>query len=398
MAKKLTQSIINRAKPRETPYDVGGSGLILRVEPSGRKTYYVVTGRHRRTRIGTVDVVTLARAQYLARDLLNEASDFGDVLKRDLRKSTLGGFIESAYAPWVRANRRGAERTLKTLERNFKEPLYHKRLTDITRTDFDNYVTARREEDATAATVVRDLNSLRSVLRLAMERGYLRVNPFTGWRKPKVEDRGITRYLNADEEQDLRAALVERDDQIRRERVSANDWRRDRGYDLLSEFGEKDFPDHLTPMVLISMNSGLRFGELAALEWSAVDFRAKVLTVTGRTAKGAKTRHIPLNAEALDALTRWKQQGTGKGLVFQNGDGTRLGSVKSAWNALLKDAKIKDFRWHDLRHSFASKLVQRGVDLAVVRDLLGHGDFTLTLRYAHLEPKQKAEAVARLAA
>jgi len=148
----------------------------------------------------------------------------------------------------------------------------------------------------------------------------------------------------------------------------------------------------------MSVNTGLRYGELAGLEWSAVDLRAKVLTVTGRTSKGAKTRHIPLNTEALDVLMRWRGEGAGKGLVFANADGSRIGSVKTAWLAVLKAAKIESFRWHDLRHSFASKLVQRGVDLAVVRELLGHGDFSLTLRYAHLEPKQKAEAVARLAA
>jgi integrase len=138
----------------------------------------------------------------------------------------------------------------------------------------------------------------------------------------------------------------------------------------------------------------MRFGELAGLEWSAVDLRAKVLTVAGRTAKGAKTRHIPLNAEALDVLKRWR--GEGAGLVFAKPDGSRIASVKTAWSAVLKAAQIDDFRWHDLRHTFASKLVQRGVDLAVVRDLMGHGDFSLTLRYAHLEPKQKADAVARL--
>ena len=126
--------------------------------------------------------------------------------------------------------------------------------------------------------------------------------------------------------------------------------------------------------------------------------RARVLTVTGRTAKGAKSRKIPLNAEVFDVLTRCKKQGTGKGLVFTRGEGDRTGFVKTAWLRVLEAAKLEDFRCHDLRHTFASKLVQRGVNLAVVRELLGHGEFALTLRYAHLEPKQKADAVARLAA
>jgi integrase len=405
MAKKLTQATIDRARPQKDPYDVGGSGLILRVEPTGRKTYYVRIGRSKRVRIGTVDLITLERARYLARQLLNEASDFGDVLKRDLRRSTLGGFVESHYAPWARTNLRTAERAIKGLKRCFGETLYHKRLTDISTGDLNRHVAARRNDGATAATVLRELNTLQGVLRYAMEENYLRKSPFKGWGKkqgkPKAEDNGVTRYLgkvDTDEETRLRAALADRDDRMRRERISANDWRKERGYDLLPEFGERDFPDHLTPLVLLALNSGLRFGELAGLEWPAVDFRSKTLTVTGRTAKGAKSRFVPLNAEALDVLTRWRAQHEGKGLVFANGDGARLGTIKTAWLALLKAAKIEDFRFHDLRHTFASKLVQRGVDLVVVRELLGHGDFGLTLRYAHLEDKQKTEAVARLAA
>jgi site-specific recombinase XerD len=63
---------------------------------------------------------------------------------------------------------------------------------------------------------------------------------------------------------------------------------------------------------------------------------------------------------------------------------------------VLKDAKIEKFRWHDMRHDFASKLVMNGVPLNTVRDLCGHADLGTTLRYAHLAPEHKAEAVAQL--
>ena len=70
--------------------------------------------------------------------------------------------------------------------------------------------------------------------------------------------------------------------------------------------------------------------------------------------------------------------------------------MKRSWMKLLKDAEITKFRWHDMRHDFASKLVMKGVPLNTVRDLCGHADISTTLRYAHLAPEHKAEAVALL--
>ena len=120
----------------------------------------------------------------------------------------------------------------------------------------------------------------------------------------------------------------------------------------------------------------------------------KTLTVGGGGAKSGQTRHIPLNREALAAIKAWKEQsGTSSGYVFPGKDGHRLTNVNNSWAGLLKAAGITSFRWHDLRHTFASKLVMAGVPLNTVRDLLGHSDIQMTLRYAHLAPDTKAQAV-----
>lgn len=121
------------------------------------------------------------------------------------------------------------------------------------------------------------------------------------------------------------------------------------------------------------------------------------MTVDGGGAKDGQTRHIPLNPEALETLRQWKaqkaQQEGEVGYVFPGKGGRRLDNVKKSWMELLKSAKVDSFRWHDLRHTFASKLVMAGVALNTVRELLGHSDISMTLRYAHLAPESKAAAV-----
>jgi len=90
-------------------------------------------------------------------------------------------------------------------------------------------------------------------------------------------------------------------------------------------------------------------------------------------------------------LNRWRAQANSGHRIFE----VRTG-FKTAWAKVLKRANITKFRWHDLRHHFASRLVQVGVPLNTVRDLLGHSSVAMSLRYAHLSPDQRREAVAKL--
>jgi integrase len=145
------------------------------------------------------------------------------------------------------------------------------------------------------------------------------------------------------------------------------------------------------------MLTGLRRGELFKLTWGDVDFRSEQLTVRASTAKAGKTRHVPMNAEVIETLKAWKPDGAGdKDFVFVTPTGMPIVSPKKAFAVLMRDAKTSDFTWHDLRHSFASKLAMRGVDLLTIKELLGHGSVKMTEVYAHLQPNRHQAAVAQL--
>jgi integrase len=207
-----------------------------------------------------------------------------------------------------------------------------------------------------------------------------------------AKPRSVVRFLSPAEEQRLRATLTTRDQDNVAARKSANQWRADRKRPLFPEALEGSYADHLTPIVLVAINTGLRRGELLSLEWSDMNLEARMLTVRSEHSKSGKQRHVPLNAEALTVLKQWKSQAGQGPSVFG------IASIKSSWAALLTTAKVENFRFHDLRHHFASRLVMAGVDLNTVRELLGHADLTMTLRYAHLAPEHLAAAVEKLAA
>jgi integrase len=169
-------------------------------------------------------------------------------------------------------------------------------------------------------------------------------------------------------------------------------------YQKYSDLNILTFADYLKPMFLVSINTGIPQGEMFNLCWNDINFERAILTVNGSNAKSGKTRYIPLNSEALLALKNWRAQqpNDNSTMVFQGKNGNRFNNIKKSWAALLNAAQITHFRWHDLRHHFASKLAMAGVDLNTIRELLGHADLKMTLRYAHLASEHKASAVEKL--
>ena len=399
MKARVNKKNIDAAKPGAKPYEIRDTslpGFICRVQPSGRKAYIVEYGRGRRVTIGNAAVLTPAQARVKVKEVLGQAAEGADPAaeKRKAKADTLKAFIELEYRPWTRAHRKHGDVWCDQILRVF-EALAHKPLSEITVHQVERVRTERLKAGISPSTVNRNVTCLRGALSHAVRSGYLEAHPLSDMKNVDVDDSGKVRYLSDDEGERLRASLKARDNRKREARARTNEWLRDRGREPRPDIPLDGYSDYLTPLVLVSLNTGARRGEMFGLEWADVDFDLEQITIRGETSKKNRTRHIPLNAEALGALKRWYKQSTTR-LVFSGFNGERLDNVRKAWSGVLADADITAFRWHDLRHTFASWLVMRGVDLNTVRELLGHGDIKMTLRYAHLAPQHKAEAVARL--
>ncbi|KJZ46020.1 site-specific integrase [Pseudomonas fluorescens] len=400
MKSKITQKLINSLEPEPKAYRVHDTlqpGLFIRVLPSGHKSFMVTWGRNKNATLGRVGVLTLDQARSEAAQYLADAHTHGDPLavtqgRKGATLPSLRKFIDDTYMPWFKVHHKGHEKTLHTLNNNF-DAIISRPIHTISGRDLESIRTAWMQAGNKPSTVNRKMGSISGVLSRALEWDYISSHPLAKLKQLKVDSIGIVRYLTADETLRLRATLDLRQDETRNERDSANRWRDERNRKQFPCLRDVEFTDHLKPMVLLSINTGMRRGELFDLKWSAVNFDTKTITVRGDTTKTNETRHIPMNTEALSVLERWKEQSPKHQFVFPGQDGGRLEDVKSAWLKLLERAKIEKFRWHDMRHDFASRLVMAGVPLNTVRELLGHSDIKMTLRYAHLAPGTKAAAV-----
>jgi len=149
-------------------------------------------------------------------------------------------------------------------------------------------------------------------------------------------------------------------------------------------------------IVILALNTGLRKGEILSLKWSNVKVEMKCIILEPHETKNKRRHVIPLNCKAWEVIERrLKEKREDCPYVFHR-EGKKIKCIRGAFENALKRANIKDFRFHDLRHTFASRLVQKGVDIYVVKDLLNHSDITMTQRYAHLRLDNLKEAIERL--
>lgn len=152
-------------------------------------------------------------------------------------------------------------------------------------------------------------------------------------------------------------------------------------------------------MIFLGLKTGLRLGEITGLEWTAIDFESRTLTVKQAlvrnmlvSPKSNKIRHIPMTSELCEILSKRRKA---KGYVFtdENSDFLKAERCRRNLHLICKEAGMRKIKWHTLRHTFASHLIQQGAHQIEVQRLLGHSDIQTTMRYAHLAPSSLRNAI-----
>jgi len=406
---RLTQNYVNTLKPAEKAYwiaDAGNVNLRLYIGTSGSKVWYVTyrkTGNPKKQshKLGSADgVITVAEARTMTNDFMARLVRGEDPTKKIVEQLKLGEFLKNHYEPWVLINRKSGKETMNMLKTAFGF-LYGGIIEELNILEIDRWRTKRFKTGSKASTINRLMAALLSALNWAQDHDLIEVNPLQRLKPLKEHDSDImVRYLTEDERRRLYEALDAREKRMQGERDNHNLWLKERGKQALPALvGE--YADYLKPMVLISLHTGIRQNNLFSLTWGDVDFKTRTMTLLASTSKPGKTLRLGINSVALKVLRKWREQSMNTqedALVFPSPKtGRKMDNCAHAWQKLMKDAEIRNFRWHDMRHDFASQLVMKCVDLNTVRELMGHASLAMTLRYAHLAPENKLRAAEALA-
>tara|TARA_Y100001956_G_scaffold63040_1_gene63249 strand:+ start:472 stop:1647 length:1176 start_codon:yes stop_codon:yes gene_type:complete len=383
--KKITNTSIKQLTIEDGRLnDTEISGFHARISPKGAIKYYFyyrLNGKQRNYLIGSADSMTPAQARDLAKEKAGLVASGVDVQvqrveerKAEVRRSlTLGKYLEEHYKDYLFAmNPKTAKQSYQSIANTFAF-LADKPLEDIKAWDIQQWVTDKRKLGRAPATIEYTFNRLKAALNRAVEWEFIESHNLSSVKIAK-EDNTRIRYLSESEEAALLSALAAREAQ------------------LCEDNDSHQYADFFTPLITLAMHTGMRKGEMLTLRWESVSFENRYLTILSENAKSKKKRTIPMNDTVFNMLSQWRAQNLNEEYVFVH-EGKRVSFFQYPWQNLLKSAGISNFRFHDLRHHFASKLVMAGVDLNVVRELLGHADLKMTLRYAHLAPAHTAAAV-----
>jgi len=233
-------------------------------------------------------------------------------------------------------------------------------LSSIMPSDVEDYIGKRREDGVSNATINRELSCLKRMFSLAIKWGEAKRNPVKEVDFLE-EPPGRTRFLSEEEAQ----CLIE---------ISSG---------------------HLKPIVMTALNTGMRLGEILSLKWDQIHIDAVLEPyIEIAETKNNKKRFVPLNDDMVDLMESLKNNNSR--FVFLGVRGEPLKSVTKPFANALKRAGIKDFKFHDLRHTFASHYVMNGGDLLALKEILGHSNLKMVERYAHLATAHKRRQINNL--
>lgn len=292
------------------------------------------------------------------------AQRFHDQIKADLWKQQKLGerpqrLWEEAVVRWLQESQH--KRSLKEDQRHLRWlDTYFRgcKLSEITRDKVEHVSKIKEAQNVTPATINRLLATIRSILRKAeREWEWIERAPVIRMRK---EDNKRIRWLTAQQAQCLLQTL----------------------------------PPHLADMAAFTLATGLRRSNVTQLQWSEVDLTQHHAWVRPDQAKGKKAIPVPLNADAMAILR--KRLGKHPQFVFTYKNEPINQCSTKAWRKALQRAGIENFRWHDLRHTWASWHIQSGSSLHELQQLGGWRSYDMVLRYAHLEGRQLKQAAERV--
>jgi integrase len=355
-------------KARIDLYDTVIPGFILEVRSTGGKTYYLryrdQHGKQKQYKIGDAKSLTFEQARQAAQTLRAKVvlGDSPAEAKAALKKvPTLSEFVTSRYMPYIKGYKRSWDTDESVLKNHILPEFGSSHLDDITQQSVIAFHHGMRAKGYAPATANRIVIMLRYMFNLAKKWGIEGAdkNPAVGV-KLLEENNKRERYLNAEEVQHLKEAI------------------------------QKSENPQLKYIIALLLLTGCRKRELLDAQWAHFDLERRSWRIP--MSKSGKPRHVPLSDDVLLILRQLPRFENCPYVVPNPKTLVPFNTIFCSWNTARKAAGMPELRMHDLRHSFASFLVNSGRSLYEVQNILGHSQLNTTQRYAHLSQATLLEA------